>query len=54
MTSTSGVTLMSDFGPPLVPPMSIAMGNELLANAECQMLNAECCQHSTFSIQHFP
>jgi hypothetical protein len=26
MTSTSGVTLMSDFGPPFAPPTSIAMG----------------------------
>jgi hypothetical protein len=25
MTSTSGVTLISDFGPPFVPPTSIAM-----------------------------
>src|SRR5262245_59099000 len=27
MTSTSGVTLMSDFGPPFEPPVSIAMAN---------------------------
>src|SRR5919107_319584 len=33
MTSTSGVTLMSDFGPPFAPPTSIAMGVTPLLNA---------------------